>query len=65
MTTAFIAEEYPDGFEGVTLPESELRRIAAQLRMGMQALLHAMDAERREISLSPAEFYTAPQEPRR
>ena len=29
MTTAFIAEEYPDGFEGVTLPETELRRIAA------------------------------------
>ncbi len=29
MTTAFIAEEYPDGFEGVDLPESELRRIAA------------------------------------
>src|SRR5210317_1035582 len=29
MTTAFIAEEYPDGFEGVTLPEVELRRIAA------------------------------------
>lgn len=29
MTTAFIAEEYPDGFEGVTLPEGELRRIAA------------------------------------
>ncbi|MFG6531998.1 MULTISPECIES: acetyl-CoA carboxylase biotin carboxylase subunit [unclassified Sulfitobacter] len=29
MTTAFIAEEYPEGFEGVTLPESELRRIAA------------------------------------
>ncbi|PIV72732.1 MAG: acetyl/propionyl-CoA carboxylase subunit alpha [Rhodobacteraceae bacterium CG17_big_fil_post_rev_8_21_14_2_50_65_11] len=29
ITTAFIAEEYPDGFEGVTLPESELRRIAA------------------------------------
>ncbi|MFG6498102.1 MULTISPECIES: acetyl-CoA carboxylase biotin carboxylase subunit [unclassified Sulfitobacter] len=29
MTTAFIAEEYPDGFEGVSLPESELRRIAA------------------------------------
>ena len=29
MTTAFIAEEYPDGFEGVELPESELRRIAA------------------------------------
>ncbi|RFU11590.1 acetyl/propionyl/methylcrotonyl-CoA carboxylase subunit alpha [Rhodobacteraceae bacterium W635] len=29
ITTAFIAEEYPDGFEGVTLPEGELRRIAA------------------------------------
>ncbi|TBX29198.1 acetyl-CoA carboxylase biotin carboxylase subunit [Nioella sediminis] len=29
MTTAFIAEEYPDGFEGVTLPEEELRRVAA------------------------------------
>ena len=29
MTTAFIAEEYPDGFEGVHLPETELRRIAA------------------------------------
>jgi propionyl-CoA carboxylase alpha chain len=29
MTTAFIAEEYPDGFEGVELAEAELRRIAA------------------------------------
>ena len=29
MTTAFIAEEYPDGFEGVTLPETDLRRVAA------------------------------------
>lgn len=29
MTTAFIAEEYPDGFQGVALPEGELRRIAA------------------------------------
>ncbi len=29
MTTAFIAEEYPDGFAGVTLAEAELRRIAA------------------------------------
>ncbi len=48
-----------------TTARFKLRRIAAQLRMGMQALLHAMDAERREISLSPAEFYTAPQEPRR
>jgi propionyl-CoA carboxylase alpha subunit len=29
MTTAFIAEQYPDGFEGVTLGENDLRRIAA------------------------------------
>ncbi|SHE50332.1 biotin carboxyl carrier protein /biotin carboxylase [Ruegeria intermedia] len=29
MTTAFIAEEYPDGFNGVELPETDLRRIAA------------------------------------
>jgi propionyl-CoA carboxylase alpha chain len=29
MTTAFIEEQYPDGFEGVTLAETELRRIAA------------------------------------
>ncbi|KUF12034.1 acetyl-CoA carboxylase biotin carboxylase subunit [Pseudoponticoccus marisrubri] len=29
MTTAFIAEEYPEGFEGVTLAEPELKRIAA------------------------------------
>jgi propionyl-CoA carboxylase alpha chain len=29
MTTAFIEEEYPDGFEGVTLPEEACMRIAA------------------------------------
>ncbi|WP_095590359.1 acetyl-CoA carboxylase biotin carboxylase subunit [Actibacterium ureilyticum] len=29
MTTAFIAEEYPEGFEGVTLDEDDLRRVAA------------------------------------
>ncbi|WP_319826247.1 acetyl/propionyl/methylcrotonyl-CoA carboxylase subunit alpha [Thalassovita sp.] len=29
MTTAFIAEEYPEGFEGVTLPEDTLRKITA------------------------------------
>ncbi|MGB8622704.1 MAG: acetyl/propionyl/methylcrotonyl-CoA carboxylase subunit alpha [Paracoccaceae bacterium] len=29
MTTAFIAEEYPDGFSGVDLPEGALRRVAA------------------------------------
>ena len=29
MTTAFIEEQYPEGFEGVDLPEFDLRRIAA------------------------------------
>ncbi|WP_336097128.1 acetyl/propionyl/methylcrotonyl-CoA carboxylase subunit alpha [Roseovarius sp. CH_XMU1461] len=29
MTTAFIAEEYPEGFDGVTLDSDALRRIAA------------------------------------
>ena len=29
ITTAFIAEEYPDGFQGVDLPEEDLLRIAA------------------------------------
>ncbi|WP_321364087.1 acetyl/propionyl/methylcrotonyl-CoA carboxylase subunit alpha [uncultured Celeribacter sp.] len=29
MTTAFIEEEYPEGFEGVELPYEELERIAA------------------------------------
>ncbi|TCM88055.1 acetyl-CoA carboxylase biotin carboxylase subunit [Rhodovulum steppense] len=29
ITTAFIAEEYPDGFAGVSLPREELRRVAA------------------------------------
>ena len=29
MTTAFIAEEYPDGFNGVELDDAALRRIAA------------------------------------
>ncbi|MBN2906325.1 MAG: acetyl/propionyl/methylcrotonyl-CoA carboxylase subunit alpha [Rhodobacteraceae bacterium] len=29
ITTAFIAEEYPEGFEGVSLPEPELRKVAA------------------------------------
>ncbi|QBF32852.1 acetyl/propionyl/methylcrotonyl-CoA carboxylase subunit alpha [Thalassococcus sp. S3] len=29
MTTAFIAEEYPDGFEGVTLSDADLKRVAA------------------------------------
>jgi propionyl-CoA carboxylase alpha chain len=29
ITTAFIAEEYPDGFQGVELPEPVLRQVAA------------------------------------
>jgi propionyl-CoA carboxylase alpha chain len=29
ITTAFIAEEYPDGFQGATLDEATLRRVAA------------------------------------
>ena len=29
ITTAFIAEEYPEGFQGVTLPDETLRRVAA------------------------------------
>ncbi|WFE73531.1 acetyl/propionyl/methylcrotonyl-CoA carboxylase subunit alpha [Roseinatronobacter sp. S2] len=29
ITTAFIAEEYPDGFEGTTLPRDLLHRVAA------------------------------------
>ena len=29
MTTAFIAEEYPDGFAGVELADADLRRLAA------------------------------------
>jgi propionyl-CoA carboxylase alpha chain len=29
ITTAFIAEEYPEGFEGATLTEDALRRVAA------------------------------------
>ena len=29
MTTAFIGEQYPEGFDGVELAEAELRRIAA------------------------------------
>ncbi|HSM19486.1 MAG TPA: acetyl/propionyl/methylcrotonyl-CoA carboxylase subunit alpha, partial [Hyphomicrobiales bacterium] len=29
MTTAFIAEEFPEGFQGVTLPADTIRRVAA------------------------------------
>jgi len=46
MTTAFIAEEYPDGFKGVALPEPELKRIAA----GAAAMKFA--AERRAARIT-------------
>lgn len=42
MTTAFIAEEYPEGFEGVALSELALRRIAASA-----AAMHRVDEIRR------------------
>ncbi|WP_422050454.1 acetyl-CoA carboxylase biotin carboxylase subunit [Shimia sp.] len=29
MTTAFIEEQYPEGFDGVELPEAQLKRVAA------------------------------------
>ncbi|MCK8482834.1 acetyl/propionyl/methylcrotonyl-CoA carboxylase subunit alpha [Aliiroseovarius sp. S2029] len=31
MTTAFIEEQYPDGFEGVTLGKDDLKRVAASV----------------------------------
>ncbi|SLN47328.1 acetyl-CoA carboxylase biotin carboxylase subunit [Roseisalinus antarcticus] len=42
ITTAFIAEEYPDGFEGVTLPAEDLRRLAA-----VAAAMHRVSEIRR------------------
>ena len=41
MTTAFIAEEYPDGFDGVTLDAEERANIAA-----MAAEMYRVDAKR-------------------
>ncbi|MBY0395288.1 MAG: acetyl/propionyl-CoA carboxylase subunit alpha, partial [Thermoleophilia bacterium] len=29
ITTAFIAEEFPEGFKGATLPDAQIRRVAA------------------------------------
>ena len=46
MTTAFIAEEYPDGFQGVELNEAELRRIAASTA----AMNHVAEIRRTKIS---------------
>ncbi|MDD9921397.1 MAG: acetyl/propionyl/methylcrotonyl-CoA carboxylase subunit alpha [Boseongicola sp.] len=42
MTTAFIAEEYPDGFEGVELPEETIAEIA-QAAAAMQYVVDCRD----------------------
>ncbi|SFG51933.1 biotin carboxyl carrier protein /biotin carboxylase [Palleronia marisminoris] len=46
MTTAFIAEEYPDGFSGAELPEAELSRIVA----ATAAMNRVVDIRRTRIS---------------
>src|SRR6056297_2789610 len=46
MTTAFIAEEYPDGFDGVRLGEDALRRIAA----GCAAMHRVAEIRRTRVS---------------
>lgn len=46
ITTAFIAEEYPDGFEGVVLPEALLNRVAA----AAAAMHRVADIRRTRIS---------------
>jgi propionyl-CoA carboxylase alpha chain len=46
MTTAFIAEEYPEGFEGATLPEETQRRIAA----GCAAMHRVAEIRRTRVS---------------
>ncbi len=44
MTTAFIADEYPDGFQGVDLPEDTLRKLAA-LAAHMRMVWESRDAK--------------------
>jgi len=46
MTTAFIAEEYPDGFEGVDLPEPTLRKIVA----AVAAMFRVSEIRRSRVS---------------
>ncbi|MEM1131144.1 MAG: biotin/lipoyl-containing protein, partial [Pseudomonadota bacterium] len=46
MTTAFIAEEYPEGFAGVDLPEADLRRVAA----AVAAMFRVAEIRRSRIS---------------
>ncbi|WP_424927616.1 acetyl-CoA carboxylase biotin carboxylase subunit [Amaricoccus tamworthensis] len=44
MTTAFIADEYPDGFQGVDLPEETQRKLAA-LAAHMRMVWESRDAK--------------------
>ncbi len=46
MTTAFIAEEFPDGFEGVTLDGAALKRVAA----AAAAMYRVAEIRRAQIS---------------
>ncbi|ARC88701.1 acetyl/propionyl/methylcrotonyl-CoA carboxylase subunit alpha [Rhodovulum sp. MB263] len=46
ISTAFIAEEYPDGFAGVSLPEPELRKVAA----AAAAMFRVVEIRRARIS---------------
>ena len=46
MTTAFIEEEFPDGFDGVTLPDADLDRIAA----ATAAMYRVCEIRRSQIS---------------
>ena len=46
ITTAFIDEEYPEGFAGVTLPEEALRRVAA----AAAAMYRVVEIRRARIS---------------
>ena len=46
ITTAFIAEEYPEGFEGVTLDEANLQRVAA----AVAAMFRVAEIRRSRVS---------------
>ena len=46
ITTAFIAEEYPDGFQGVDLPDDVLRRVVA----GCAAMHRVAEIRRSRVS---------------
>jgi propionyl-CoA carboxylase alpha chain len=46
ITTAFIAEEYPEGFEGVTLDQANLHRVAA----AVAAMFRVAEIRRSRVS---------------